>query len=293
MQHKLHGCIAAILGVTVLAIAGGCQKQEQEKHYALRGLIVAKSDNTNLLSVDNDDIPGFMPAMTMPYPVKDPQGFAAVEPGDQITADVVVKSSDDYWLERVTITDKSARGSAPAATTTHELLPGEPVPDVPLINQDGKTLHLSQFKGKAVLLTFIYTRCPLPTFCPLISSEFAAIQKEMAETPEDYKKTHLVSISLDPDYDTPPVLRKYGLAYLLDDASGFAHWDFVATTPADLQKLASAFGLQYVEQNNQISHSMDTILLSSDGKVAETWPGNEWKTSEVAAALKKAAETKE
>jgi protein SCO1/2 len=291
MQSKLRGCSVVILAVTLLAIAGGCQKQE--KHYTLHGLIVAKGDSTPLLSVDNDDIPGFMPAMTMPYPVKDPQGLAAVEPGDQITADVVVKSSDDYWLEHITITDKSGRGSAPAVTATHELLPGESVPDVPLINQDGKTVHLGQFKGKAVLLTFIYTRCPLPTFCPLISSEFAAIQKEMAETPEDYKKTHLVSISLDPDYDTPPVLRKYGLAYLLDDASGFAHWDFVATTSADLQKLASAFGLQYVEQNNQISHSMNTILLSPDGKVAETWPGNEWKTSEVAAALKKAAEYKE
>ena len=297
MNYRLHGCTALILAVTVLGIVGGCQtqqKQTQQKHYTLRGRIVAKSDGGSaLLSVQNEDIPGFMPAMTMPYPVKDPQGMAAVEPGDQITADVVVEDSDTYWLEHLAITDKGGRGSVPAATTPHELLPGEPVPDVPLINQDGKTLHLSQFKGKAVLVTFIYTRCPLPTFCPLISSEFAAIHKEMAKTPEDYKKTHLVSISLDPAYDTPPVLHKYGLAYLLDDASGFAHWDFVSTSPADLQKLASAFGLQYVVQNNQISHSMNTILLSSDGTVAKTWPGNEWKTSEVAAALKKAAEYKE
>ena len=91
----------------------------------------------------------------------------------------------NYWLEHITITDQSARGSVSAATKPHELLPGEKVPDVPLINQDGKTLHLADFKGKAVLLTFIYTRCPLPTFCPLISSEFAAIHNDLAQTPAD------------------------------------------------------------------------------------------------------------
>jgi protein SCO1 len=136
--------------------------------------------------------------------------------------------------------------SVPAATTPHEPLPGEAVPDVPLINQDGKTLHLGQFKGKAVLLTFIYTRCPFPTFCPLVSSEFAAIENDLAENPADYDRAHLVSISLDPDYDLARVLRKYGLGDLQDDDSRFAHWD------------------------NQISHSMNTILLAPDGTVIET-----------------------
>ena len=91
---------------------------------------------------------------------------------------------------------------------------GAPVPDVPMVNQDGKTIHLSNFKGKTVLVTFIYTRCPFPTFCPLLSSEFASIQRELFKTPELYQKTHLVSISLEPTYDIPPVMRKYGLFYL-------------------------------------------------------------------------------
>jgi protein SCO1/2 len=157
-----------------------------------------------------------------------------------------------------------------------------------MIDQDGKTLHLRQFKGKAVLLTFIYTRCPLPNFCPLISSEFAEIHKELKQDPDDLKRTHLISISLDPAYDTAPVLRKYGLAYLQDDASGFKHWDFVSTTPQDLDKLASAFGLQYSEQDNQIAHSMETVLIAANGTVAKSWPGNEWKPGEVLAAVKQA-----
>ena len=278
----------AALLLAYLLSSAGCQSSA--KHYKLTGQVLAKNEVAAQASIDNDNIPGFMPAMTMNYPVKDPQGLQRVQPGDRITADVVVQNgSSNFWLEHVTITDESARGSVAVATKPHELLSGERVPDVPMINQDGKTLHLADFKGKAVLLTFIYTRCPLPTFCPLISSEFAAIHSDLAQTPAIYQKTHLLSVSLDPNYDTAPVLRKYGLAYLKDDASGFQQWDFVSTNPADLQKLASAFGLEYYEQNNQISHGMSTILLAADGTIRQIWPGNEWKTSEVLAALKGAA----
>jgi protein SCO1 len=282
-RHDL-GFAAAWLVLASLVTLGGCQSSE--KHYALRGRVISKDASAQQLTVDNEDIPGFMPAMTMPYPVKDPQGLDAVQPGDQISADVEVK--DGYWLQHLAITDQSGRGKLPTETASQELALGATVPDVPMIDQDGKTLHLRQFKGKAVLLTFIYTRCPLPNFCPLISSEFAEIHKQLKKDPGDLKRTHLISISLDPAYDTAPVLRKYGLAYLQDDASGFKHWDFVSTTPQDLQKLAAAFGLEYSEQDNQIAHSMETVLLAANGTVAKSWPGNEWKPGEVLAAVKQA-----
>ena len=162
-----------------------------------------------------------------------------------------------------------------------------------MVNQDGKTLHFAQFKGKVILLTFIYTRCPFPDYCPLLSRNFAAIQKELAKNPDDYNKTHLISITLDPNYDKPQMLREYGLSYLEHDPKGFEHWDFVSTTPADLQKLAGSFGLSYYEQSGLISHGMNTILLAAGGTVADMWPDNEWKTSEVLAALRKAAAFKE
>jgi len=281
-RHNLK--LTACLVLAFLAILSGCQSSE--KHYVLRGQVISKDVSAQQLTVNNEDIPDFMPAMTMPYPVKDSQGLDTVQPGDKITADVVVK--DGYFLQHLTITDQSGRGSVPAETAAQELAPGAAVPDVPMIDQDGKTLHLRQFKGKAVLLTFIYTRCPLANFCPLISSEFATIHKELKQDPDDLKRTHLISVSLDPAYDTAPVLRKYGLAYLQDDASGFKHWDFVSTTPQDLEKLASAFGLQYSEQDNQIAHSMETVLIAANGTVAKSWPGNEWKPGEVLAAVKQA-----
>ena len=207
-MHRLPGFrIPALFGVVfVLAAVGSCGSSAQ-KHYALRGRVLAKS--TDQLTVNHGDIPGLMPAMTMPYAVKDAAEFQKVQAGDSITADLVVEG-DKNWLQHVVITDTSGRDSI-FATTAEEIEPGAQIPDVPLVNQDGKTIHLSDFKGKSVLITFIYTRCPFPTFCPLISNEFAALHKELLKAPGDYKRTHLVSISLDPAFDTPPVLRKYGL----------------------------------------------------------------------------------
>jgi protein SCO1/2 len=227
-----------------------------------------------------------MPAMTMPYEVKDPEGFGKIQPADTIRADVVVAPGNKFWLEHVVVTGKGAARSSGNSENPHFLAIGDTVPDIPLINQDGKTLKFGQFKGKAVLFTFIYTRCPFPKFCPLLSTEFAEIHRELSANPEEMEKTHLVSITLDPANDTPSVLREYGLTYLKGDPSGFRHWDFVSTTPADLKKLAGAFGVAYFGEDNLISHSMNTILLAPDGTVATMWPENEWQVSEVLAVLR-------
>src|SRR5207237_3335471 len=179
-----------------------------------------------------------MPAMTMPYKVSSPLAAAIVEPGDKIAADVITDNGKDYRLDNIRITDTSGRKTPKAAAAVHALPPGSRAPDLELVNQDGKPIRLADFKGKALLVTFIYTRCPLPNFCPRLSSQFAKIQTDLAKMPDDYARTHLLTISFDPKYDTPEVLRKYGLAYLHDDASGFSHWDFASTAPDKMEKLA-------------------------------------------------------
>ncbi len=265
----------------------GCK--DSPTTYTLTGRVIGKQPATQQLIIDNDDIPGFMAAMTMPYAVKDPDGFQLVQPADVIRADVIVDQPGKFWLEHLTVIGKAAVRAPAEGPTPQVLMVGDKVPDVPLVNQDGKTLHFAQFKGKIVLLMLIYTRCPFPDYCPLLSREFATIHKELAKNPEDYEKTHLISVSLDPKYDKPPVLREYGLSYLEHDPKGFEHWDFVSTTPADLQKLTGSFGLSYSEQNDQITHSLNTILLAADGTVANMWPGNEWQTSEVLDVMRHAA----
>lgn len=228
--------------------------------------------------------------MTMAYKLKDPTEIQKLKPGDEISADVLVHSdSDDYLLDTVVITSEARRGLLPAMLPPHQLMVGETVPDVPLANQDDKTIHLKDYRGKALLVTFIYTRCPMPTACPLITSHFAKVNNDLARDSKVYDASHLISISLDPAYDKPPVLRQYGLAYMGDNVAGFSHWEFADTTSGDLKKLAQAFGLQYSEENNQITHTMATTLIGPDSKVEKTWAGSDWDPDLVASAVKSTA----
>ena len=275
----------AALTAAVIVFTSACVAKPRQ--YSLKGQVMDIS-MTGELIVKHDDIPGFMPAMTMPYKPRDPGVSQQVRAGDLIAATLMVATNGNYWIEDVRITDQSGRTAARSAMVTQALRVGEKAPDLPLINQDGKTLHLSDFRGKALLITFIYTRCPMPAFCPRLSSQFAKIHEHLARTPADYNKTHLLTISFDPKYDTAPVLRRYGLAYLDNDAAGFSHWDFAFTNAADLRKLAEAFGLTYFEEDNQISHSMDIVLLTPDGSVAQYW-ATAWTAAELEEALRQQA----
>lgn len=271
--------IAAGLVFWILA-AVGCRSAS--KSYTLHGQVLEINQTAGEITVKHDEIPGFMPAMTMPYKVKDAAAMSRLQPGDGIVADLVTANQGkDYWLDHVRVTGQSA-----TPTVVQRVLKiGQAVPDLRLVNQDGHAFHFRDFQGKAVLVTFIYTRCPMPTFCPRLTSQFAKIQEDLAKTPADYDRTHLLTISFDPKYDTAPVLRRYGLAYLDNRAEGFAHWDFASTTPADIRQIADAFGLQYVEKDNQITHSIAIVLIAPNGTVARYWNA-EWNTPELEDALR-------
>jgi protein SCO1/2 len=270
-----------------LIVLASCKPATKE--FALHGQVVQSDPSQKTIVVKHGDIPGFMPGMTMAYKVKQSFEAEGLKPGDVIDANVfVLRDGSDFWLQGVRITGRASASNTAGSAAVHMLMPGEQVPDLELINQDGKTFRLSDFRGKAVLMTFIYTRCPLPEFCPRLSSQFARIQDDLAKTPDDYARTHLVSVSFDPQYDTPAVLRKYGLAYLRDDASGFAHWDFASAPSDKLRDLANAFGLYYNEEDNQISHTMNIVLIAPDGTVARYWSAD-WTAAELETALRQAA----
>ena len=184
----------------------------------------------HLLTIAHEDIKDYMPSMTMPFTVKDDWVFEIAAPGNQITATLVVDGAQS-WLEDVVITEDSSPTASAAAAETGQPKAGDEVPDYRLINQDGKTISIHDYKGKALLLTFIYTRCQDPNQCTLMSSNFAAIDQELQKQPELYQKTHLLSISFDPTYDTPKVLRSYGAAYTGKYSDeNFAHWEFASGT---------------------------------------------------------------
>ena len=271
-----------------LLFLSACKPATRE--FQLHGQVIQSDVSQKTIVVKHGDIPGFMPGMTMQYKVKQISDVDGLRPGDVMDAKVsVLRDGSDFWLSGVRITDRGGNTGG-SSTSVQMLKPGEHVPDLELIDQDGKPFHLSDFKGKAVLMTFIYTRCPLPEFCPRLASQFARIQGDLAKTPNDYAGTHLLTVSFDPQYDTPAVLRKYGMAYLQDDASGFSHWTFASAPPDKLRALANAFGLVYIEEDNQISHTMNIVLLAPDGTVSRYWSAD-WTAPELEDALRKAANT--
>ena len=169
--------------------------------------------------------------------------------------------------------------------------PGDEIPDFGLINQDGKRVRLSQYKGKALALTFVYTRCPQPDQCTLMSTNFAAVDKALLADPSVYANTHLLTISFDPDYDTPKVMRSYGASHTgrYSDES-FQHWEFLTGSQDEVKGIAQFFGVRYYHDTNsgeeQVIHSLRTAVIDPNGKLVKLYRGNEWKPGEVAEDLR-------
>ena len=287
----------ATLGVFFLAgCHGGRNSATQSsadagvKVYHLRGTVVSADPSSGIVMVNGEEIPGFMEAMTMPYQLKNPGVADALHPGDTITADVLVSktSTQTVLLDDVDVIAQAKPDYKPKIIY-HVPAPGDVVPDFALRNQDGREIHLHQFRGRALLITFIYTRCPLPNFCPLITRNFAAIHKTLAQNPGVYAKTQLLCVSFDTVHDTPARLKAYGAGYLGSDAeSAFAHWQFAVPTKPVLMEMAKYFdvGITY-GPNDSITHTLSTTLIGPDGKVVHFYPGNEWTPQQIAADMTK------
>ena len=294
MRIVLAGCLfalAALAGCHSSSTSGSHGASDSSPTvYHLRGKVVSTDIAHGIVVVDHEAIPGFMDAMTMPYQLKDPTIASELHPGDTITADVLVeKSSEETVVLDHIVVIAQAKPDYKPAVFYHVPAPGDVVPDFKLRNQDGRAIHLGQFRGKTLLLTFIYTRCPLPNFCPLITHNFAVINQQLAASPALYGKTHLLCISFDPEHDTPARLRAYGAEYIGSDAKdAFAHWDFAVPTKPELLEMAKYFDVGITPGPDEtITHSLSTTLIGPHGKVAQFYPGNEWTPEQVLADVKK------
>lgn len=259
------------------------------KSYHLKGVIVATDPARGEVTINSEAIPGFMDAMAMPYKLKDPGIIQDLHAGDHLTANLLV-SDDASLVDQIVVTMQAQPDYKPTALY-HVPAAGDVVPDFHFTNQDGKKISIDQFHGKVLLLTFIYTRCPLSDYCPRMSRNFAAINKSLQGDPALYRGTHLLSISFDPAYDKPAVLRSYGSAYTGNYTNEtFAHWDFAAPAPDDLKKVLEYFDVGATpEKDRTITHSLSTVLIGPDGKVVAWYPTNDWALSDVLNAMKTAA----
>ncbi len=284
-RRMAHLCLLILFsGATFFAIACRNSNNPSERRYHLEGTIVSVDQLKQELEVNHKDIPGFMGAMTMSYPAKPPLILTQVAAGDQIKAEVVVNGGE-YWLENIVVVKKADPNAPPAPTTPPEIREphaGDVVPDFVLLNQDGKQIHLADFRGESVLLTFIYTRCPLADFCPAMSTRFSVIEETLQKNKQALGKTHLLSISFDPAHDSPKVLRDYGSGYLQGAGEkDFRHWEFVVAPESNLKNVAAFFGLAFMPDEKQFVHSMSTAIISPSGKIYKWYGGKDWQTSDV------------
>ncbi|SRR5579871_198831 len=287
MVNRRSTRIAFFFVAALLLAAGACHRNKSgddtahAKRYALKGVIVSIDKNGGTTNIHNDEIPGFMDPMVMPYNIKPPQMLDQLQVGDTITADVVVEP-DKYWLENVKVTSHPQSPPAKPSASVHIPEPGEEVPDFHFVNQDGKRISLHQYRGATLLLTLIYTRCPFPDYCPRVSHEFAGIEREVRADRSRYGKTHLLSLSFDPAHDTPKVLRAYGFSCAgSKDPALFTDWEFAAIPQDELPQFAGYFALTYKEEGGLITHSLSTAVIGSDGKILRWYHGADWQASDL------------
>ena len=286
--------ITLFFALSLIILGSGCKprRSANEKRYDLKGKVVAVNKSERTATIAHEDIKGYMPAMTMPFKIKNDADLEMLKPGDQVTGALVVDDVSS-WVEITAIVE------GPVTDLQTVDVPGEPrpgtdVPDFGLVNQDGKRIHLAQYRGQALALTFIYTRCPMPDQCTLMSNNFAAIDQELQKQPDIYAKTHLLTISFDPEYDSPKVLRSYGASHTgryTDET--FQHWEFAGGSADEVKGIAQYFGLRYFHDTesgqDQVIHSLRTAVIGPDGKLFKLYRGNEWNPAEIVGDLQSLA----
>ena len=266
----------------VVAAAAACSPRTPAREYELTGQILAVRPERREVVIKHEDIKGFMPGMTMPFTVKDTSLLTGKQPGDLVTATLVVGQTEAH-LSALTATGHAALDAPAPAPVADVLSAGQAVADAALIDQDGKARPFSSFRKHRLVLTFIYTRCPLPDFCPLMDRHFASIQKTIAERAE-FSDVRLVTVTLDPAFDRPAILKAYSRRRGADPAV----WSFLTGEPADVSRFATQFGL-YVEHNPgnpiDITHNLRTAVIDPQGRLVSVRSGNDWTPAELVAEL--------
>lgn len=276
----------AILG---LAMAGAaCAGDPKVPTYELKGQILVVKPETNELLVKHEDIKGFMPAMTMPYTVKDAALLKDKTAGDLITATLNV-APDGPFLTAIVKTGlaplpEDARSDIPPAANVTLLKAGDPVPTTPLVDQ-GRSITLADFKGSALAVTFIYTRCPLANFCPLLDRRFAEVQKIAASDPALAGRIRLLSISFDPANDRDAALKAHAEKLGADPNV----WRFATAEQSVVDRLAAEFAVNVIrEKDGTITHNLRTAIIDPSGRIVSILDNNAWSADDLASGLKNA-----
>jgi protein SCO1 len=267
--------------------------------YLVRGVVKKVEPAEKTVSIQHEEIPKYMPAMTMPFKVKDAKELQGLEPGDTVWFRLCV-GKDESWIVIMKKEGKAGEGQPQASATTPEreairvvrdvepLKVGDLMPDYQFTNELGRTVHLKDFLGKALAFTFIYTRCPLPDFCPRMSRNFSEVYEKLSALPNGPTNWHLLTITFDPHFDTPAVLRSYAQAFQYHPE----RWNFVTGAMVDIDAITDQFELIIVKQGTEWNHKVRTVVVDANGRVQAIIYGNEWKPDALVEEIVKAAAVK-
>jgi len=279
------------------AAADKSVSQTATQIFSVKGVVKELEPDGKTVRIQHEEIPGYMPAMTMPLEVKNTNELAGLKPGDAVSFRMLVTEKAG-WIDQITrvgasnvnVLEPPPRETFRSVREVEPLNIGDPMPDYPFTNTLGQAIHLGQFKGQALGLTFIYTRCPLPNFCPRMSGNFADACKKLAALPDAPRNWHLLSISFDPEFDTPEILKGYARRYNSDTN----HWSFASGALIDIDAITEQFGLMFPRDSGgfTFNHNLRTVVVDAQGKVQQVFTGNEWKVDDFIAEMIKAAQAK-
>lgn len=273
-------------------LLAGCEREVQQPaspdaaRYDIRGKVVSVDKAAKTAQIDHEEIPNFMPRMTMQFKINEDWVWEDLLPGSDIKAVLVYdkNAKDPMTLEKIAISAAPNPDQPQPEVKAPEQI-GKDAPDIPLTNQDGQKVAFKDFRGKTLAITFIYRECPLPEFCIKMSTNFSDAAAKIA-TSDVYKdKLRLLSISFDPTRDTPAKLREYGIGYLGNpERPDFTYWQMAVGPDKDVRAIADFFGLKYEiapEDKTQFNHSLVTAIIGPDGKIAKVMSGNRWTADEL------------
>ena len=279
-----------VLSLCLTVAAAACAKAPDRRTFTLQGQVQSLDAPRKQVVVKHEQITGFMPAMTMPYEVEDAKALDGLAPGDLINAQLVVFANGAHLtgirkVGTAPLEKPPAEAPNPTASSGFELLrPGEAAPDGNFLDQDGTKRQFADFKGSPIVMTFIYTRCPLPTFCPLMDRHFVTLQNALKKDPA-LKHVHLVTVSFDPLTDTPPVLKKHASSLDAD----LTRWTFLTGDRDEVDRFGARFGVSVsraLTDARDIAHNLRTAIIGADGKLVKVYTGNDWSPDQVLADLK-------
>jgi protein SCO1 len=264
------------------------------RNFTVRGVIVKIEPGEDEVIVHNEVISNYMDAMTMPFPLKSPDAVAGLKRGDQVAFQLHV-NEDNSWADHfskigvVSMDDgKTLVKPAPAmASKTHAS--NKALLDYKFTNELGQAVSLNDFRGQAIAVTFFYTRCPLPDFCPRLSRNFQEASQKLEAMTNGPSNWHFISISFDPEFDTPETLRNYGNSYHYDPA----HWSFLTGPTDKIAELARASGVEYEVSGGTINHNFRTMIVNAQGHLQMVFPTSGDLSDQIVAEILKATQVQQ